>query len=147
MLGTLATGLSSLLKLVIKLGHYGSQFYTYMVAAAPPTRNNLAAPPVNPHSVLVISRTEHTVTHRGSTKVKTTNIEFHHDPGQSLESGMDYQLNFAAAWRNSSLTVPNLFPQCCSSPPRPCRLAGIIRRGTDNSDLTTCRENEIESVS
>ena len=85
MLGTLASCICSLFKLITRLGSYGVQIYK-KVAAAPLIQ---AAHPANPHSVLVIHRTEHTVTARGSTKVNTTNIEFHHDPGQSLQSGMD----------------------------------------------------------
>ena len=85
LLGSLASGITSLCKLGIRLGNYGIQIY-HRVAAVPPIQ---AAPLANPHSVLIIHRTEHTVTARGSTKVDTTNIEFHHDPGQSLQSGMD----------------------------------------------------------
>ena len=82
MLGSLAAGINSLVKLLVRVGNYCAQIYT-KVAAAPP---NPAAPLAPHHSVLIIQRTEHTVTARGNTKVDTTNIEYHHDPGQSLQS-------------------------------------------------------------
>ena len=91
LLGSLASAANSLIKFTVKLGNYGYQLYNHMVAAAPPYP---AAPPAAPHSVLTIYRTEHHTTARGTTKVSTTNIEFHHDPGQSLRSGMASHLNF-----------------------------------------------------
>ena len=90
LLGVLASGVNSIFKLVVRLSNYGYQFYVYLVDAAPP---NLAAPPASPHSVLTVYRNEHTTTPRGTVKVTSTNIEFHHDPGQSLQSGMASHLN------------------------------------------------------
>ena len=93
-LGSLATCVNSIVKLIGRLGNHGYQLYNHMVVAAPP---NPAAPPAAPHSVLVINRTQHSTTARGTSKVVTTNIEYHHDPGQSPLSGMASQVNFSAA--------------------------------------------------
>ena len=91
LVGSLAAGLNSLAKFVTRVYTYGFQFYNYMVVAAPP---HLAAPPAATHSVLTIYRTDHSTTARGTVKVVTTSIEYHHDPAQSPLSGMASQNKF-----------------------------------------------------
>ena len=87
LLGTLAANLNSIIKFGIKIvkgctNVYQSFFDT--VAAVPP---NLAAHPARPRSVLTVSKTVHATT-RNVNKISQVSLEFHHDPGQDIQSGM-----------------------------------------------------------